>query len=278
MPLASKNEVGVEQLVSELPHMGIAELRRTCISNGISLQGCVEKAEVLQRIRQHFGIQNEKIGLSHDPMNQSDANETGQEQQQTDRPTGDATRIAQPMTTARLKALERKVGTGGVKPMRSQSSGLPTAMRDSSTFQDQLPLGKAEKTNIDGELKSSYNNRSFNEAVHPPVVLLSHGAMGNDVSDDSSDEEDSNAPLEAAGSNRPHFSATGLVSDDDASHADEVLSSADDDSEESNLDNGVEMTGGSGSIRILSTSESAFMQRMRMNSKTQEIPFVFAPR
>lgn len=281
MPLAPSKGVRAEQLAKELPHMGVAELRRTCLANGISLEGCVEKSEVLQRIRLHFGItQDVERALAPDPepVNPPEANDLRQEQPNTYHVSDSATKQSMPMTTARLKALERRVGAVGVKPMRSHSSGLPSVARESTMFQN-AAASDFEAGNTSDKPKPPSSAGEQEETSCPPVVVLSHGGMGNDLSDrsssSSSDEEGcSDPPAETAGLSGPHFSATGLVSDEDD------ISSADndsDDSEESSTNAGDEMTNDSSPIKVLSTSESAFVQRMRTRSSIVELPSFIPP-
>ena len=187
----------------------------------------------------------------------------------------DAAKQRMQMTTARLKALEQRVGATGTRPMRSRSSGVPTLTQKSMNVKGSTPLQSTDSTERSSNLKVHSSLAEPDDEASTPMVVLSHSGMENDLSD-SSDTDPEAPPDAAVNVAEPHFSTTGLVSDGDASLSDEMESSADDASEDSNLDIGEDVSTASSRIptRVLSSSESAFVQRMRMSSNTREFPSV----
>ena len=259
-----------EQLVRDLPHMGIAELRRTCLAHGVSLEGCVEKSEVIERIRLHFGIPEVKMDPLREEKLQPDSSEVENKQETSavrgDLPVdgADAKPPLVSMTTAKLKALERKVGVIGSKLTRAQQSGGTSAQVESLSPRE--ASGRVRDTRV--TMEDSENHKQ----ARSPVVVLPHGGI-YDISDSSSDS-DSDASSDGIPSEGPNSGPPGLVSEDEASELGSTESPAGNDSYQSWQDSVRGADSGVHRPHALTSSESRFVLRMRMNAHLGSSPFL----
>ena len=259
----------------DLPHMGIAELRRTCLAHGVSLEGCVEKSEVVERIRLHFGIPEVKIDPHREENPQPDSSEVENKQETSavkgDLPVdgADAKPPLVSMTTAKLKALERKVGVIGSKLTRAQQSGGTSAQVESLSPRE--ASGRVRDTRVTMEDSENQASSPVKQSRSPVVVLPQGGIY--DISDSSSDS-DSDASSDGIPSEGPNSGPHGLVSDDEASELGSTESPAGNDSYQSWQDSVTGADSGVHRPHALTSSESRFVLRMRMNAHLGSSPFL----